>query len=317
MEAERTRPGQVKGRRSRTGRVAGLALVTAGLLVLLAVGIYFGYAANARSQLDELNYSAKIATPFTIPDSVDQTSRARSPAEDEKPSLAEVEAGASPETEQPAQEVRVSAFLLASYAPAYPGTQLHPKYWHEPLRAGTDTRQVQRLPDGFEPVSISDLGLLLKDRAPATRIRIPMIKLDSGIEDLGIVDLGDSRAYETPNQIVGHIPSTSDPGEQGNGWFFGHLESPIRGEGNVFHRLPDIPGLLENYDVTGEDPVYVTLTSDEGDYLYMVTATQVVHQDDLSLYDSDEASITLVACVPRLVYDHRILVTARLVGIRG
>ena len=42
----------------------------------------------------------------------------------------------------------------------------------------------------------------------------------------------------------------------------------------------------------------------------------MVYKDDLSLYDTDDSAITLVACVPRLVYDHRIVVTGKLVGIR-
>ena len=37
----------------------------------------------------------------------------------------------------------------------------------------------------------------------------------------------------------------------------------------------------------------------------------------LRLYDSDNSSITLVACVPRLVYDNRLLVTAELVGVKS
>ena len=173
------------------------------------------------------------------------------------------------------------------------------------------------MPDGFRPVSRIEEHQLSGDNALAHRIQIPMLRVDSDVSDLAILDLGDNRAYETPDNTVGHIPGTSDPGERGNGWFFGHLESPIRGEGNIFHRLPEIPGLLRNYVETGEDPVYISLTSADGEYLYVVTATQVVPQHDLRLYDSDAATVTLVTCVPRLIYDHRLLVTARLVGIRG
>ena len=64
------------------------------------------------------------------------------------------------------------------------------------------------------------------------------------------------------------------------------------------------------------DPVYISVLSDEAEYLYQVTATQVVHQDDLRLYQTDTATITLVTCFPRLIYDHRILVTGELVGVK-
>ena len=84
------------------------------------------------------------------------------------------------------------------------------------------------------------------------------------------------------------------------------------GEGNVFQRLPDIPKILKD-----GDPVYVSLLNDDGDeFLYQVTETEVVYKDDLELYQTEDSTVTLVACVPRLIYDHRILVTGKLVGIR-
>ena len=146
----------------------------------------------------------------------------------------------------------------------------------------------------------------------AVHIRIPSIGVDSEVATLAILDLGDSKQYETPDHVVGRIPKTSNPGEAGNTWLFGHLESPIRGEGNVFRRLPDIPEILKN-----GDPVYVTLLNMDGEeFMYQITSTTVVHRDDLSLYDTEDATVTLVACVPRLIYDHRILVSGKLVGIR-
>ena len=324
------------GRRSR---FAGIALISAGVLVFAGVGAYFGYASYADSQLENLTFSAEayVASSFNgadrqdpraelisgdsrgsttdLPNAVAKPNTLDSGAaySDAKPNTLESDAGfsdAKPNTPEP------SAALLG-YAAAYPGLQLHPKYWHEPLWAGTDTLRAQVLPDGFRAVAGSDWLRYKGENALAQRIQIPMLRMDSDISDLAILDLGDSRAYETPKNTVGHIPGTSNPGEQGSGWFFGHLESPIRGEGNVFHRLPEIPDLLRNYVETGDDPVYITLSSADGEYLYVVTATQVVHQDDLSVSDSDHASVTLVTCVPRLVYDHRLLVTARLVGIKG
>ena len=295
------------------------------MLALAGVGAFFGYASYADSQLENLTFSAEsyVASSFNGADRQDPRGELTSgdsrgsttglPNAVAKPNTLDSGTGysdAKPNAPEP------SAALLG-YAAAYPGLQLHPKYWHEPLWAGTDTLRVQVLPDGFRAVAGSDWLRYKGENALAHRIQIPMLRMDSDISDLAILDLGDSRAYETPKNTVGHIPGTSNPGEQGSGWFFGHLESPIRGEGNVFHRLPEIPDLLRNYVETGDDPVYITLSSADGEYLYVVTATQVVHQDDLSVSDSDHASVTLVTCVPRLVYDHRLLVTARLVGIKG
>ena len=203
--------------------------------------------------------------------------------------------------------------LLYAYNAIYPGYRIHPKHWDRPWEAGADDYAygVVKHPDGY--VSVSSTQGADRGNAPvASQIIIPSINVDSAVETLAIIDIGDSREYETPKHVVGRIPNTSNPGELGNGWLFGHLESPIRGEGNVFQRLPEIPALL-----SAGDPVYVSLLNEDGDeYLYQVTATKVVHEDEIALYDTEDATITLVACVPRLVYDHRLLVSAELVGVK-
>ncbi len=311
----------------------GLALVLLGLITLAAVGSYYGYGIYARSQLQGLTYSAdtenSLIAPLTTvaaPPPLRPSDAAKVPtsgvahpnvtlvseaATDMSPAGA-VSVAPSTDTDSGKHPV---AFPAASYASVYPGINLHPKYWASPLWAGTDEFTYSHgvapeLPGGFRAISVSDV-LAPQLGSKTTRITVPSIGVESDIKELEIVNLGDSRAYETPKNTVGHIPSSSNPGEFGNGWFFGHLESPVRGEGNIFQRLPDIPEQLRN----GDD-VYVTLENEEGHvFLYRVTATDVVHQDDMRLYDTDGASITLVACVPRLIYDHRILVTADLVGI--
>ena len=210
---------------------------------------------------------------------------------------------------------RASPGLAKIYAAIYAGTEMHPKYWHEPLRAATEVRVAVGLPEGFEPASAQDSRWLSAPKAVARRLSIPSIGVDSDVKELAVVDLGNSRSYETPKNTIGHIPETADPGELGNGWFFGHLESPFRGEGNVFQRLPEIADLLRQFAEVGEGAVYVVVESDAGEYLYEVVATQVLHADELRLYDTHGVYITLVTCVPRLDYSHRLLVTAKLVGV--
>lgn len=110
--------------------------------------------------------------------------------------------------------------------------------------------------------------------------------------------------------MVGHIPGTANAGENGSTWLFGHLESPIAGEGNAFYQLPESPNLIK------QDPVDVILESASGAFPYRVAASRVVHQDKMNLYKSPTVTITLVACVPPRVCDHRLLVTARLIAER-
>ena len=148
--------------------------------------------------------------------------------------------------------------------------------------------------------------------SPATEIRIPSIGVNAEVKDLELLTIADSYAWETPDNIVGHIPTSAYPGSLGQGWYFGHLESPVLGEGNVFNKLSEIPRLLRE-----EETVYVFLQTSFGEYIYQVYKSKYVHENDLLITDSGKMDITLVTCFPKLVYDHRLLVTAALVDIKG
>lgn len=203
-------------------------------------------------------------------------------------------------------------FLMDGFAMSYPGVDVHPKYWDDPLWAGSDRLDASLLPEGFVAVSYKADDYEWLGEAPANRMVIADIGVDATVNGLRIIDLGDSQAYETPKNIVGHIPSTANPGEYSNGWYFGHLQSPIRGEGNVFRSLPKLSQLIRD-----GDPIFVTLYSADGAYLYQVVKGEVVHPSELELTYSEDAEITLVTCYPPLVYDHRYVVTAKLVGIQN
>jgi LPXTG-site transpeptidase (sortase) family protein len=147
---------------------------------------------------------------------------------------------------------------------------------------------------------------------PATRIRIPALDLDSRVAELAVVRTDDSASWETPKHVVGHIPTTANAGSGGQGWYFGHLESPIRGEGSVFRRLPEVAALLKE---DPDRPVYVFLESGDRSFAYRIYNVEVVSQEELAIADSGTQDITLVTCTPRFVYDQRLLVTAALVGV--
>ena len=334
MQARRDRFEVPARRRKRIVAVVSVLAFSLGLLMLVGVGAYHGYAEYGHSQLRELNASAESPMPSTRegaevasvglkqappnnpthgpndePASAPghQAAAQVAPAPDRSPAEPESPSGPAPANpEDPPQSTLI-------YAPLYPAYQLHPKYWSQPTWAGTDSYSHgdPGLPRGYAAISASDAGALQANTALAQRIRIPAIGVDSAVTELRVVDPGDSRAYETPDNVVGHIPRTANPGGPGNGWYFGHLESPIRGEGNVFHRLPEIAELLKQ-----GDPVYVTVESAAGEFLYQAISSQVLHPQDLSLYGTEDASITLVSCVPRLVYDRRLLVTAKLIGVK-
>jgi len=193
-----------------------------------------------------------------------------------------------------------------------PAKTIRPAHWENPRWAKVSDFPKQ-LP--IDEYSVIDETRLRNETGIAPfpiRLRMPAINLSSSIKELKIINLKDDRAWETPKDVVGHIPSTVRPGEKGNVYLFGHLHSPIKGEGSVFKRLPAIPELLRK----GED-VYIEITNQEHeDFLYKVIETKVVHKDDFSLNTTNLPIVTLVACVPKYVYDHRLLVVGQLVGTK-
>lgn len=345
MNSRSQRPQAPRSR--RPAALLGVALIIVGALMLVAGGGYYAYSANARSQLDHLNFtvadavladpppSARAAASLqpnnaalqSLPPSqpqlaahaIDRSAAHAAATAATAASQAPIPAAATPPANSTAQQSAPRAPLPpSSYAALYPATQIHPKFWGNPLWADSEpylyaaANPAPALPPGFRALSATEDALAPGEGAFTTRMTIPAIGVDSDITELAILNIGSANAaYETPAHLVGHIPQSPNPGELGNAWYFGHLESPIRGEGSVFKRLPEIPALLRD----GDDVFIQLATQDGNTYLYKVSETEVMHQDDLRMYTAAAARITLVACVPRLVYDHRILVTAELVGV--
>jgi LPXTG-site transpeptidase (sortase) family protein len=198
----------------------------------------------------------------------------------------------------------------ASLVSLYPGSLINPRYWADPRWAGPEPFGAPGIPDGFTPVSSRDPVAAGAAGAQPTRIAIPAIGLDSHVSELQLLDAGDQRAYQTPDNTVGHIPGTANPGELDNGWYFGHFDSFGLGEGNVFHRLPEVASLIRN------DPVDIFIQTDVAEYMYRVTSTAQVHQDDLKIERAPNSQITLVTCWPTRIYDRRILVHAELIAVK-
>ena len=137
---------------------------------------------------------------------------------------------------------------------------------------------------------------------PARRVIIPSIGLDAKIIQLGTyVNRRGELVWETAPFAVGHHLGTAGPGQPGNMVLSGHITSP--NEGAVFKNLPTLR--------VGEGVIVAT---DERQYLYRVVSTKVVTPDAVDVMaPTPEATATLITCIPLGVYDHRLVVTARLV----
>ena len=224
--------------------------------------------------------------------------------------MSAAEIGTTLRSDVDAAPVAPTAVLLDTFASIYPGGSMNPRYWSEPHWAGNLPFGGPTIPDGFMPVDASDTSLLPADADRGLRMRIPAIDLDATVSELEIRDLGDSRQWSTPDKVVGHIPTTANPGESANGWYFGHLDNFISNEGDIFRRLPEISQMISN------DPVDIFITTSDAEYMYRVTHTRQLHRDELYLTESTNAQISLVTCWPFRVYDHRIVVSAVLIAVK-
>lgn len=247
-------------------RIAGATLVLVGGILIGVGTAYYGYASNARANLDAYNVVAVELVPVI-------------------------------QQNDPVQPLVLAEPSFSGEMSLYSG-----EVPIVPVLSGPS------LPDGFVLIDFDDDNPL-SPVAAATNISISTIEIDSRIVELSIEDLGDRRAYETPDNAIGHIPETDNAGENGSGWYFGHMESPLIGEGEVFQNLDQVPDMLAN----GEEVQIITSNGSE-EFLYRVTATRVVHEDDMTLDWDGGPSIHLVACFPRLVYDHRLIVDAELIA---
>lgn len=163
-----------------------------------------------------------------------------------------------------------------------------------------------------EPPLFSPPGPVQADqpttRPSAAQVRIPSINVDSRIVELGTTfDEKGVLVWETPKNAVGHHLGTANPGEKGNMVLSGHISSPVKQEGNVFSRLPDVKlGALVEVDTS------------EGTYTYQVVSRQVVEPTEISVMDPTPTPVlTLITCYPNFVYSHRLVLTAEPVGFQA
>ena len=158
-----------------------------------------------------------------------------------------------------------------------------------------------------------DAGWPIGSHAPAERLVIPSLgidwKLDEGVVTGGAI--ANSAVNAAPRNDAadpGNYQAVSaNPGERGAMWFFG----PVGKGAGSFDRLTEAAELLNS----GEDVLLFT-SSDSGGYLYAATHTEVFPASELHLNSSGRATIHLVAPVPSGVYDHFLVLSGQLAGVK-
>lgn len=151
------------------------------------------------------------------------------------------------------------------------------------------------------------IGPIQWQAPPAMVVRIPAIGLESKIVELGTTtDERGELVWETPKHAVGHHQGTANPGETGNVVLSGHINSPIRLEGNVFANLPRVK--------LGDEVFIETI---DGEYGYRVVARKVVEPTEVSVMAPTAAPVvTLITCYPDWVFSHRLALTAAQIAFR-
>ena len=149
---------------------------------------------------------------------------------------------------------------------------------------------------------------------PAERIVIPAIDVDSIILELQVEKNEDgSLRWQTPKHSVGIFETSAQPGSNSDVWLWGHLQSYIRREGNVFERLPEVASYLARGEAVD---VYVYAGNKV--WVYRIIGAEVVQPEevgDLMAQQSGEPTLKLCTCWPPQGYWNRFIATAKLLQV--
>ncbi len=316
-------------------RAVGASLIGMGGLLMLAVVGYVGVGIYGESRLAELVVPeseisssttdlqrdlfvpgiAPSSPPSTAPDQTSLTTPSAAtvstqPGGTSTTSVDTNTPGGETPLEQspaPASDATTSDQTSGGLVPVAPGA----RFEFAPLRSeATGSSTGSAIGAKFDPIDWSRLAPSIGEEPRAQRMIIPAIGLDSNIVELGTRWDGPNLQWETADHAVGHHVGTPHPAERGIAVFSGHINSPIRGEGSIFSRLPDVASLLREGRT-----IDIILESEEGRYLYRATSTDVVVPEDVQVFRTSQTpGLTLVTCVPATHYTHRFLVNAVLVG---
>ena len=308
--------------RSSMMKFLGLILVVSGLIILGIIAVTSYLLRTPSAELESLNAeygkptinAVHEITPTPNMNQSNQRTKKETLSETEtvamnEPSVVPVDINPNPQSNQ--DEVENFSKLLEGYGENASLKKIHPKSWSDPdwlLPDRFNTSEHNQDSFAFSLIEDSDITVELLSGIPG-KISIPILNLTAPVENLAIVEKDGRMVYETPKNLVGRIPSSPNQPDTFTGWYFGHLESPLKGEGNVFHNLPEIAEHL----IDGNE-VLISLGKPGKELVYQVTKSEVLHESDLELYDPGLGKIILVTCSNRPIYDHRQLVTATLVG---
>jgi len=303
--------------------VLGVIVAAIGVMLVLFSAGYFALGAYSEANLDELkvtqaetgltqeNLKRGLATasPTMVPTTAPTATTAAlitSPSPGATPST---------ETQSPASITEDSA-NNTSQEDETAESNLYDEYgilrdFSHYLAEASDGALLEPIRENFKLVTEDDLVDTYGEQPRPLHIIIPAIELESNIIDLNIVWDGETREWETADQVVGFHVGSATPGEIGNTVMSGHVNSPFAGEGSIFARLDEIAPMLRRGEI-----VDIMVMAGGDVFLYRATDTTVVLPEDVAVFDySDSPTLSLVTCAPATTYSHRFIVNATLVGV--
>jgi sortase A len=168
-------------------------------------------------------------------------------------------------------------------------------------------------PSGEEPAVFA----AKQEATPAPGVQPGMLPVKLRIQSIGlndakVIEVGTAvekgvLVWVTADHAVGHHMGTAVPGQTGNCVLSGHISSPVRGQGNIFHSLPS---LADKIGSTASVQV-----ADGSWHHYQIVGTNVVTPAETWVTDPTPTPVlTLLTCVPDGVYSHRFLAVGRYLG---
>ena len=172
------------------------------------------------------------------------------------------------------------------------------------LPAGAYAETVERL--GFTPLSSKDDAKPLGSQRPAERLIAPELGINVKMNQVNFTGA-------TVASQAGGIPAAeyasvqANPGELGALWLFG----PAGQGADTFNGLNGAAEALTE----GED-LLIFVNNGRQVYLYGATHTDVIPAADLRLSSADRATIHLAVPTPAGLYDHFLVLSGELVGVK-
>ena len=287
--------------------LVGVGVMAVGGLLLLGAGTYVALDLYGQSQFDEMTVSP-ADTGVTIEDLllVSDADTSETETTELVPTNDEVLATAGEEPSTTVVENDPQT-LEGALARERPGEGWDLAQLDANASSATTGSALGAL---FDPVDWDALAYTNGELPEPSRIIIPAIGLDSSVIDLAVKWDGDQLAWETADNAVGYHLGSPVPGERGNTVFSGHINSPWRGEGSIFARLPEVAPLLRDGRT-----VDIIVEAGNTRYLYRAFASDVMLPEEVDVFRTTEfPSLSLVTCTPATSYNYRFIVNAVLVG---